>query len=84
MNDLPDIPDDGAIPTPHGIISAAALDALEFPPISYVVHGLIVEGLTILAGKPKFGKSYLALQLLSKGMCFMSPARTISAACSGD
>lgn len=63
MNDLPDIPDDGAIPTPHGIISAAALDALEFPPISYVVHGLIVEGLTILAGKPKFGKSFLVLQL---------------------
>jgi AAA domain len=32
-----------------------------FPPIKYVVPGVIVEGLTLLAGKPKTGKSWLML-----------------------
>jgi hypothetical protein len=45
---------------PHGI-TARDLQLLEFPPISYVVPGLVVEGLTLLAGKPKIGKSWLAL-----------------------
>lgn len=33
----------------------------EIEPIRFVVDGLIPEGLTILAGKPKLGKSWLAL-----------------------
>lgn len=33
----------------------------ELEPIRFVVDGLICEGLTILAGKPKLGKSWLAL-----------------------
>lgn len=41
-------------------ITAAALDKLEFPPMRWVVPGLLPEGLTILAGRPKGGKSYLA------------------------
>ena len=34
---------------------------MTFPPIKYVVPGVIVEGLTLLAGKPKIGKSWLLL-----------------------
>ena len=45
------------------IITAAELQRKEFPPISYVVPGLIPEGLSILAGRPKVGKSWLALDV---------------------
>jgi RecA-family ATPase len=34
---------------------------LKFEAIKYVVEGIIVEGLTLLAGKPKIGKSWLLL-----------------------
>jgi RecA-family ATPase len=34
---------------------------MTFAPIKYVVPGIIVEGLTLLAGKPKIGKSWLLL-----------------------
>lgn len=50
-------------PVASPFISAAALMAMTFPPVSYVVPGYIVEGLTLLAGKPKIGKSWLALDL---------------------
>jgi len=43
------------------IVTAAELADMIFPPISYVVDGYIAEGLTILAGRPKAGKSWLAL-----------------------
>jgi AAA domain len=36
---------------------------MDFPEISYVVPGIIPEGLTILAGRPKVGKSWMALDL---------------------
>jgi hypothetical protein len=36
---------------------------MAFPPVSYVVPGIIPEGLTILAGRPKIGKSWMALDL---------------------
>ncbi len=45
------------------IVTAAELQRREFPPISYVVPGLIPEGLSILAGRPKVGKSWLALDV---------------------
>ena len=41
--------------------TARALQEMEFPPIEYVVPGYVVEGLTLLTGKPKLGKSWLAL-----------------------
>src|SRR5688572_10883597 len=44
-------------------ITAAELDVMEFPPIRYVVPGYITEGITILAGRPKLGKSWLCLDL---------------------
>ena len=37
------------------------LNVMRFEPIKYVVPGIIVEGLTLLAAKPKVGKSWLAL-----------------------
>ena len=53
--------------------SARDLDEQEFDPINYVVPGYIAEGLTLLAGKPKLGKSWLcldiALAVASGGMC---------------
>lgn len=45
------------------IISAETLQAKDFPPLVFVVDQLIVPGMTILAGRPKEGKSWLALSL---------------------
>lgn len=39
------------------------LDHATFPPISWSVPGLIPEGFTLLAGAPKLGKSWMALDL---------------------
>jgi hypothetical protein len=43
--------------------SAAVLQTKTFPEVPYVVPDLLPQGLTILAGKPKIGKSWLALDL---------------------
>jgi AAA domain len=43
--------------------TAANLQRLTFPPLHYVVPGIIPEGLTLLAGKPKVGKSFLCLDV---------------------
>jgi AAA domain len=43
--------------------TADELLTAEFPPIQWVVPGVFPEGLTFLAGRPKIGKSLLALQL---------------------
>ena len=51
-----------AAPEAPRIISARELNGLEFPPLKFAIPGMIPEGLTILAGKPKSGKSWLALQ----------------------
>jgi hypothetical protein len=45
------------------VFTAAALRTMEFPPISYVIPSLIPEGLAILAGRPKIGKSWAALDV---------------------
>lgn len=45
------------------IITASDLMAMEFAPARPVVPGLIGEGLTILAGPPKVGKSMLMLHV---------------------
>jgi hypothetical protein len=44
-----------------GMATAAQLLDEELPPIRYIVPGLIAEGLTLLGGKPKLGKSWLLL-----------------------
>lgn len=43
------------------ILSAADLQNMVFPPPKWAVPGLIPEGLSILAGAPKAGKSFFAL-----------------------
>ena len=42
-------------------LTAAELLSLELPPIRWSVQGLLPEGVTLLAGKPKLGKSWMAL-----------------------
>jgi AAA domain len=44
-------------------ITAATLATTMFAPISYIVPRYIAPGLTILAGRPKAGKSWLALNM---------------------
>lgn len=44
-------------------ITASALFAKGFVPIRYVVKGYIAEGATLLAGAPKIGKSWMALNI---------------------
>ena len=41
----------------------AELMATEFPPPKWAVPGLLCEGLNLLAGAPKLGKSWLSLGL---------------------
>jgi hypothetical protein len=66
MNFFNEIPD-GYVPIeadklPH-FMTAADLMKMEFPPIRYVVPGYITEGLTLLAGRPKLGKSWFVLDM---------------------
>jgi hypothetical protein len=46
-----------------GLITAADLQTKQFKPVRIILPGLIPEGVTILAGKPKVGKSWLALDV---------------------
>jgi len=39
------------------------LDAQDFPPLSWVVPDLIPEGMSMLVGGPKIGKSFLSLSI---------------------
>jgi hypothetical protein len=53
----------GEAQLPRGIFTAAELQKMVFPPIRWIVPDVLPEGLTILAGKPKMGKSWLALDI---------------------
>src|SRR5689334_12578773 len=43
--------------------SAKVLRCKEFAPIRYIVPAYIAEGCTLLAGRPKLGKSWLMLEI---------------------
>jgi AAA domain-containing protein len=43
----------------NSVITASDLKSKTFNPVKYVVPGYIAEGVTIFAGKPKIGKSWL-------------------------
>jgi RecA-family ATPase len=45
------------------IIAASDLQTMKFEPVRYILPGYIPEGATILAGKPKVGKSWLSLDV---------------------
>lgn len=49
------------IPKPYSLVSAADLLTRDFRPPKWAVPDIVPEGLSILAGKPKTGKSWLAL-----------------------
>jgi AAA domain len=44
--------------------TAGDLRHMEFEPLSFVIPGYLIEGLTLLVGKPKLGKSWMALDWL--------------------
>ncbi|RDL52096.1 hypothetical protein BLJAPNOD_03247 [Ensifer sp. M14] len=46
---------------PSAFVDAETLLGMEFSPIKYVIPGFVAEGLTLLGGRPKLGKSWLAL-----------------------
>jgi hypothetical protein len=50
-------------PWSEGLITAAALQTKQFKPVRIILPDLIPEGMTILAGKPKVGKSWFALDV---------------------
>ncbi|MBR1604314.1 MAG: AAA family ATPase [Synergistaceae bacterium] len=45
------------------LINANELLKKEFPPVKWAVEGILPMGLSLLAGSPKIGKSFLSLQL---------------------
>jgi AAA domain-containing protein len=47
----------------EGIITARDLCSKKFPELKFLVPGIISEGLTIAAGRPKIGKSWLLYSL---------------------
>src|SRR5262245_41053313 len=46
-----------------GLITAKDLQTKTFPPVRIILPDLIPEGITLLAGKPKIGKSLFALDV---------------------
>jgi len=48
---------------PRTTWTAVDLIAADFPPLTYAVDGLVPEGLSLLVGPPKVGKSWAALDL---------------------
>jgi hypothetical protein len=59
----------GAQAAPPEIFTAARLMGLRLPPPRWAVEGIIPEGLTVLAGKPKLGKSWLVLHVALAVAC---------------
>src|SRR5262245_63251388 len=57
-----------------GLITAAELQTKHFKPVRIILPDLIPEGVTILAGKPKVGKSWFALDVC---MAVADPIRVV-------
>ncbi len=49
---------------PAGMITLSDLSKKEIPPLQWVIPGIIPEGLTIIGGAPKAGKSFLILNIV--------------------
>jgi AAA domain/Primase C terminal 2 (PriCT-2)/Bifunctional DNA primase/polymerase, N-terminal len=54
---------EGATQRRDFMMSAAELRTMRFDPVRYVLPGFVPEGLTLLVGRPKIGKSWWALDL---------------------
>lgn len=61
--DDPGPPDVGSLDVLRGMRNGSWLDAQEFPPLQYVVPGIVSEGLGLVAGPPKVGKSWFVTGL---------------------
>ncbi len=46
-----------------GVIGADRLQIMEYEPVTLIIPPLIAEGVTLVAGKPKLGKSWLMLDI---------------------
>ncbi|MGV0490696.1 AAA family ATPase [Mycobacterium kansasii] len=62
-SDTSDTSDTGNSDVLGSMVDGAWLDAQDFPPLEYAVPGLISEGLGIIVGPPKAGKSWLVADL---------------------
>lgn len=61
-------------PEPLHYVNARDLEKMNLPDVYFLVEGLLPVGLSILASPPKFGKSFLALQLaiaVAEGSSFL-------------
>ncbi len=61
------------------IISASDLQKEDFPPITYLVDGLLPEGTSLLAAAPKIGKSWYVLDMglkIASGLPFLNKFTT--------
>jgi hypothetical protein len=54
---------DAPVSTRYRPFSSDELDAEQLPPLRWIVPGILPEGLTLLVGKPKMRKSWMALAL---------------------
>ncbi len=59
----PNLPPLAQIQPEHRVQNAAELMSKKLPLPKFIIPGLLPEGATFLAGKPKMGKSWLALQV---------------------
>lgn len=53
----------GAEHDDDGFFTAKSLQSEVFQPLKSIAEGIVIEGATLLAGRPKIGKSWLALDL---------------------
>jgi RecA-family ATPase len=78
------VTDDAVLDAISGIYPAGVLADREYPPLRSYVEGLIVEGLGIIGGKPKLGKSFLVASLAASiaagGVALGNSARGVNQA----
>lgn len=54
---------------PMNIISAADLQGKDLPPVQFAVQGMIPVGFTLICSPPKYGKSWLSMDLCLSVAC---------------
>lgn len=63
------------------LVAAGEVRAKEYPAMESFIEGIVLEGLTILGGKPKMGKSFLTLSaavaVSTGGVAFGNPEREV-------
>lgn len=66
------------------MLTAAELQTMTFPARQSYIDGIVLEGVTVIGGKPKLGKSWFVLRagitIASGGVAFGNPLRGVTAA----